>query len=98
MISTEQYLHEQIKKAPGHLEDVFMQAVPVEQIRIMPCAASTRTEATHCKEPTNREWEERHSTPPIMQNGQVSSRHNISDNQPHYTAVGDEQRATMRNS
>ena len=29
----EHYLCEQIKKAPGQLEDIFMQAIPLEHIR-----------------------------------------------------------------
>ena len=59
-MSTEQYLHGQIQKAVWWLEDIYMQTVPVEQIRPpTQCAVCNRMETTHYKDPVDKGMEER---------------------------------------
>ena len=57
-ITTDQYLDEQIRKAAGQLEDIFLQAVPLEHSRVLkPHMVGTKTHMTHRKEIMNREEE-----------------------------------------
>ena len=101
-IPTEQYLHEQIKKAAGQPEDIFIQTVPVVQIRPpTQHAACIRMEVTHYKDPVDKEREIRDIVHPIKQNSEVSSRHNIyngCDKQPGCTVVYDKPWTKVKNS
>ena len=64
-IPLEQYLCEQIKKAAGRLEDIFIQMIPAEPVRPLTLhTPSSRVEATQSKGSVIREKEEMNSTPP----------------------------------
>ena len=65
-VTMEQYLCEQIKKAAGQMEDIFMQAATLEHSRMpRPHKAGTKTHMSHEKEIMNREGERRDSITPI---------------------------------
>ena len=64
-ITLEQYLCEQVKKAAGQLEDIFMQVVPLEPNRIpKPHTTDNKTYITHGKEILIGGGEKRDDIPP----------------------------------
>ena len=60
--------------------------------------AMNRTETTHCKEPVNKDGEEKNSPTPIRQNGEASRRHNSCNKQADYIVVNDEPNTTIGNN
>ena len=56
-VSIKQYFHEQIKKAPWEPEDIFIQMVQIEPIRLPApsCATGNSMEVTPLKDSVDRE-------------------------------------------
>ena len=88
LISTEQYLHKQIKKTAGQLEELFMQAL---QHTWMPklCTAGAKTHIILGKEILNRKGEKKDSILHIWWNAEASDKHGMCNNQSDCKATDD---------
>ena len=57
MVTTEEYLHKQIKKSSGRFEDIFMQAIPREVPNPhRQWSIGTTTETSVCKSLPSQSW------------------------------------------
>ena len=98
LITMVQYLHEQMKKTAGQLEDIFMQTVPVEDNREpKPHTSDTKIHMNQGRTKTNREGE-RDSIGPKMQDEEASGRHTVCDNLPDCIADDDAPSMNMKSS